>query len=70
MIIIAIENNIMIRKIDGTQRRSRPCTRWIDDVKKAGRMKFRQLKEEVKDWELWGKVIMDVTRNHTWIDRT
>ena len=68
MIIIAIENNIMIGKIEGTQRRGRPHTRWIDGVKEAVRMKLRQLKEEVKDWELWRKVIMEVTRNHTWID--
>ena len=66
----SMENNIMIGKIEGTRRRGRPRTRWMDGVKEAVRMKPGQLKEEVKDRELWRKVIMEVTRNRTRIDGT
>ena len=66
----SMENNIMIGKIEGTQRKGRPRNKWMDGVKEAVRIKLGQLKEEVKDRELWRKVIMEVTRNRTRFDGT
>ena len=65
-----MENSIILGKIEGTRKRGRLRTRWMNGVKEAVRMKLGQLKEEVKDRELWRKVIMEVTRNRTRIDGT
>ena len=66
----SMENSIMLGKNEGTRRRGRPRSRWMDGVKEAVKMKLGQLKEDVKDRELWRKVIIEVTRNRTRIDRT
>ena len=66
----SMENSIMLGKTEGTRRRGRPRTRWMDGVKEAVGMKLGQLKEVVKDRKLWRKVIMEVTRNRTRIDGT
>ena len=66
----SMENSIMLGKTEGTRRRGRPRNRWMDGVKEAVGMKLGQLKEEVKNRELWRKVIMEVTRNRTRIDGT
>ena len=66
----SMENIIMLGKTEGTRRRGRPRTRWMDGVKEAVRMKLGQLKEEEKYLEIWRKEIMEVTRNLTRIDGT
>ena len=66
----SMENSIMLGKTEGTRRRGRPRTRWMDGVKEAVGMKLGQLKEVVKDRKLWRKVIMEVTRSRTRIDGT
>ena len=63
-------NSKMLGKTEGTRRRGRPRTRWMDGVKEAAGMKLGQLKEVVKDRKLWRKVTMEVTRNRTRIDGT
>ena len=66
----SMENSAMLGKTEGTRRRGRPRTRWMDGVKEAVGMKLGQLQEEVKDRNLWRKVIMEVTRNRKRIDET
>ena len=66
----SVENSIMPGKTEGTRRRGRPRTGWMDGVKEAVGMKLGQLKEEVKYLELWRKVMMEVARNRTQIDGT
>ena len=66
----SMENSTMLGKTEGTRRRGRPRTRWMDGVKEAVGTKLGQLKEVVKDWKLWRKVIMEATRNRTRIDGT
>ena len=61
----SLEKTLMLGMIEGTRRRGRQKTRWLDGVLEATNMSLTKLWEAVKDRRAWRALVHGVTKSRT-----
>ncbi|CAI5764968.1 Hypothetical predicted protein [Podarcis lilfordi] len=61
----SLEKNSDVGKIEGTRRRGRQRTRWLDSVLEATKMSLTKLREAVEDRSAWCALVRGVTKSRT-----
>ena len=61
----SLEKTLMLGKMEGTRRRRRQRTRWLDSVLEAISMSLAKLREAVKDRRAWRALVHGVTKSRT-----
>ena len=63
-----LEKNVMLGKVEGSRRRGRPRTCWMDNVKDISHKNLKELKEIIYDRSRWRAFIHEVTRSRLRLD--
>uniref|UniRef100_A0A670K5H4 ribonuclease H n=1 Tax=Podarcis muralis TaxID=64176 RepID=A0A670K5H4_PODMU len=61
----SLEKTLMLGKMEGTRRRGRQRTRWLDGVLEATNMSLTKLRETVEDRSAWHALVHGVTKSRT-----
>ncbi|XP_060129277.1 uncharacterized protein LOC132591960 [Zootoca vivipara] len=61
----SLEKILMLGKMEGTRRRGRQRTRWLDNVLEAVNMSLTKLQEAVEDRSAWCALVHGVTKSQT-----
>ena len=61
----SLEKTPMMGKMEGTRRRGRQRTRWLDGVLEATNMSLTKLREAVADRSAWRALVHRVTKRRT-----
>uniref|UniRef100_A0A670JUB4 Reverse transcriptase domain-containing protein n=1 Tax=Podarcis muralis TaxID=64176 RepID=A0A670JUB4_PODMU len=61
----SLEKTLMLGKMEGTRRRGRQRTRWLDSVLEATSMSLTKLQEAVEDRSAWRALVHGVTKRLT-----
>ncbi|CAI5794520.1 Hypothetical predicted protein [Podarcis lilfordi] len=61
----SLEKTLMLGKMEGTRRRGRRRTRWLDSVLEATSMSLTKLREAVEDRSAWSALVQEVTKSQT-----
>ena len=63
--IDSLEKTLMLGEIGGRRRRGRPRMRWLDGITDSMYMSLSELREMVKDGEIWCAPVYGVTRSQS-----
>ena len=63
----SLEKTLMLRKIEGKERRKRQRMRWLDSTIDSMDMNFSTLWEIVEDGEPWHAAVHPVAKSQTWL---
>ena len=66
----SMEKNVMLGKVEGTRRRGRPTSRWIDSIASTMEAPLALLKKGIEDRAFWKQSIYMVARNRLRLDGT
>ncbi|CAI5767838.1 Hypothetical predicted protein [Podarcis lilfordi] len=61
----SLEKTLMLGKMEGTRRRGRQRTRWLDSVFEVTSMRLTKLREAVEDRGAWCALVHGVTKSRT-----
>ena len=61
----SLEKTLVLGKIEGTRRRGRQRTRWLDSVLEATNMSLTKLQEAVEDRSACRALVHGVTKSRT-----
>ena len=64
-ITTAIENTLMLEKIEGRRRRGQQRMRWLDGIINSTDMNVSKLQKIVKDKEAWHAAAHEVAKSRT-----
>ena len=66
----SLEKQVMLGYMEGTRKRGRPRTRWIDEIKKELKMQAKDICEAANNRYKWRRLILVVARSRTRLDGT
>ena len=64
---VSLKKTLMLGKIEGRKRRGWQRMRWLDAITKPMDMSLSELREMVKDREVWRAAVHGVSKNWTWL---
>ena len=65
-----IEKDVMLLKVEGTRRRGRQRTRWLNSLKEITGMKLYELKEKAMNRIDWRKFVQRIAKSRQRLDGT
>ena len=65
-----VEENIMLGRVQGTRRRGRQRTRWLDVLKESTPMSLHKRKETAMNRSKWRLFVQRIARNRKRVDGT
>ena len=63
----SLEKTLMLGKIEGQRRRGQQRMRWLDGIIYSMDISLSELRDMVKDREVWHAAVYRVTKSWTWL---